>query len=1026
MPTADIRLLSSGTNEKGDLFGELMTHLFLALGYDNCRLNIHQAGRELDLRATHRTERRVAVAECKATSDPVGGADTNKFFGVLDVERRKTPPLTTTGYMVSLNGFRESAEQQEIDAGDDRFIRLDGRGVLEELVSGRIVVPLEKATEHAGRCVPFALGSDLHLDDTHELIAHARGWIWAVYYRTHGERTHVAFVHADGVPLSEAIGRELLETDRLQDRALDGLQLLRPPAVAAGSRTDEAQQRYFEYLATDFGRITLEGLPADQEVGSAQIRLEDLFVPLRLVKLPEGRDEDGSPSPSQGGLPHLGPSGTTVGDVLSGRDRLAILAAPGAGKSTLLKRLAVAYAFPDRRDEVVDRLPDRAWLPLVVRCRQLEDPAHTSVLDVLADIPRRAEIPELSEDFDALVSDALRTGEALLLIDGLDEIAEEGARVAFVSQLRTFLATYPTVAVVVTSREAGFRVVGGALSTLCAHYRIADFSDEDIRQLVVAWYRHVVGAGDGVAKESGALADSIIASSRVRLLAQNPLLLTTLLLVQRWVGELPRKRTVLYAKAIEVLLMTWNVEGHEPIDQDEAVPQLAFVAYAMSEDGVQEVLGPRLRDLLVQARHAMPDVLGYARLGVAEFIERIEERSSVLTLTGHVVENGMLVPAYEFKHLTFQEFLTAVAAVEGFHTPGDETQTLASKLASHFDDAEWKEIIPLAAVLDGRRASGLIENLVDHVSKLLETRQQSTRLSQMRIPTSAEVLLRCLVDEVQLPPPLAERAIAAAVSGGTMEGPDPIGREALASRYGPTFVAVAEQAFMKATDHLSNCGSSLTMLTVPEHLPVIGARDDESQGYWALDLLARDDDELSQAKGALAVMHMAWQSSSLRRSGTVDLSEFGDMVVRPLESDHPSVHFAAAWAFAWLGESKTWSTDNHPRVLARLFELWRCSTLQVVQAQAAWAISTLPLLPRESEPLGVATDELTSFLLSQYEGSEDLRDLRGDRLPAALVAGYYLRAPWSDKELQDILEGEPGSGSDTAFVALQEALTPNP
>ena len=153
-----------------------------------------------------------------------------------------------------------------------------------------------------------------------------------------------------------------------------------------------------------------------------------------------------------------------------------------------MKRLAVAYGFPERRNDADDRLPERPWLPLVIRCRQLGDTVTQPITEILQRIPILAEMPHLALAFRGLISSALRSGNILLLVDGLDEIADEGQRVAFVLQLRTFLATYPAVSVVVTSREAGFRVVGRAMADVCDHYRIADFGEEDIRRLTVAWY----------------------------------------------------------------------------------------------------------------------------------------------------------------------------------------------------------------------------------------------------------------------------------------------------------------------------------------------------------------------------------------------------------------------------------------------------------------------------------------------------------------------------------------------------------
>jgi len=78
-----IRVLESDNNKRGNLFGLLMSDLLYALGYQTARLNIQKSGRELDLVAEHRLEQRYAIAECKATSEPIGGSDLNKFAGVL-------------------------------------------------------------------------------------------------------------------------------------------------------------------------------------------------------------------------------------------------------------------------------------------------------------------------------------------------------------------------------------------------------------------------------------------------------------------------------------------------------------------------------------------------------------------------------------------------------------------------------------------------------------------------------------------------------------------------------------------------------------------------------------------------------------------------------------------------------------------------------------------------------------------------------------------------------------------------------
>ena len=360
-------------------------------------------------------------------------------------------------------------------------------------------------------------------------------------------------------------------------------------------------------------------------------------------------------------------------------------------------------------------MPDRPWLPLFFRCRELRDKIRAPFSELVDALAARAYMGELSDAFRTYVDRTLRNGEVLLLVDGLDELSDTSARAAFVRNLRTFLAVYPNVSLVVTSREAGFRYVAGLLATVCLHTRLADFEADDIRRLSVAWHREVIGDRPDVIADAESLASTIADNDRIRLLSVNPLLLTTLLLVKRWVGQLPTRRSVLYGKAVEVLLMTWNVEGHDPIEQDEALPQLCYVAYSMMQHGVQKISRSDLTRLLREAREQLAAELAYARIGAPEFIERIEHRSSLLMMTGHEVVDGTLTEFYEFRHLTFQEYLTARAIVDGWYPNRQEHDTLISLLEPHLEEEKWREVIPLTAVLAGRKADELVRNLTDRV-----------------------------------------------------------------------------------------------------------------------------------------------------------------------------------------------------------------------------------------------------------------------------------------------------------------------
>src|SRR5229473_357221 len=149
MPRADrIRILEEDNNRRGDLFGRLMADLFVALGYEQPRLNVHKSGRELDLAAEHRLEPRRAIGECKATAEPIGGDDLNKFVGALDAEHEDKRPVT--GYFISLSGFKETAIEQESKRRRTKIVTLTGPQVVSELVRGRILIGKDRATELAG------------------------------------------------------------------------------------------------------------------------------------------------------------------------------------------------------------------------------------------------------------------------------------------------------------------------------------------------------------------------------------------------------------------------------------------------------------------------------------------------------------------------------------------------------------------------------------------------------------------------------------------------------------------------------------------------------------------------------------------------------------------------------------------------------------------------------------------------------------------------------------------------------------
>jgi hypothetical protein len=1009
--SAPIRILAEGNNKKGDLLTRLASDLFFALGYENPRFDTQKPGREVDIQASHRHEPRDLIAECKSGKAPIGGADINKFIGVLDVERRKRPSRPTIGYFVSLSGFTSTAIAQEEEAGADRLILLDGRSVSTEIVRSGIVVSPAKAIASA---VSATGDPSLELDEDLDLFAHEHGWIWAVYFANRKSRVAVMLVHADGTPLSTDLAEGVISTASAVDDALAAFRVLNKESVRRPSGV-KARDKYLRYLTDDFGGITLEGMPTDQHVGSQQFRLEDLYVPLSLSlvesEMPASEskadrneveaiesnivDDDDLSEKSHSVYP--------LGNALRDHPHIAILGLPGSGKTTSLKRLAVAYADNRRRGESADSLPNEPWFPVLIRCRHLLNNVRQPIMRLILDQIERAEMPEARDDFAALISEEMRKGTVLLLVDGLDEISSSGDRISFVSQLRTFIATYPTCRLVLTSREAGFRSVAAAVNSVCTSFRVDGLSDDAIRLLVSHWHRVVIGTTRAVKAKADELSGAIISNDRVRMLASNPLLLTTLLLVQRWLGQLPRRRTVLYHKAIEVLLMTWNAEGHEPLDPEEALPQLSYVAYCMMIQGRSSITLDELAGMLTSARRDMPELLSFPGMTVHKFVDRVEERSSLMTLSGHEFVDGILKPTYEFKHLTFQEYLAARAIAESWLPQGIRELSPPVVLNDKLNLSPWMEVVGLTAVLSGRYASQIVKMLKDicttQVAEIEAKHKRRASYENDMLPAYSN-LVACVRDEVAITPELATEVIEFCVAHDRkffLKGviPQELVTDLGSGRYQGLLRERSYEMFVGMSAQALEFGEALCKIIY------IDAEGEARQRGVELDeilferMQSSDPEVVIGATGALVWAAFNARSGRVERQrgrGRQRLSykRSFKLVVEQFTSSSRATPLALMqmWALAWLFNSDYKITADVANALQRsALTFWMKSRNRFFARFGGWVFAVTPIYGGVWEVSGDERKEILAFAERQDRARGTDKSVRKF---AALVLRYYV------------------------------------
>jgi len=963
-----VHLVEPDSNRRGDLFTKRVSDVLHVLGWQNFRFDIAKSGREIDVTANHRTERRQLRAECKAKKDPVGGGDLNKFAGAVDVESRKAEE-PVTAYFISLNGFTETAVEQELEA-DGRISLIDSTRIIDELVQSSVIISPDRARQ----AIIERLGGKFEVDPVRDLIAHEVGWTWLVFLSGGRDRKCFTLVHANGESLDQRIVEQICSDDGDYEQILKDLSYIGhngSTTTSASARTTAARA-YLAHLQRDAGFITLEGMPADEQIGSRAIPLHDLFVPLNVH--PEMPHSSGPSTP--GSDFEFDATAVSTETFMKAHRAAAIVGPPGCGKSTLMKRLATGSL----NFLAADADTETEAYPLLIRCRSLGDLSRSPMQDILANAIRRAELGELEQPFLEVVREKLGNGSLLLLIDGLDEIADPGARTAFATQLRTFLSTYPRIRTVITSRSSAFRTVASSLRGTCALGRVSDLDHEGISRLCQNWADQVL-AGDRTA--GAQLAMEVTTSERVAALAVNPLLLTTMLLVKRWIGEIPRKRTILYGKAIEVLAMTWNVEAHEPLDLDEVLPQLGYVALSMLDSGTQRVSRREVQRLLSSARSDMPEILGYVRSGPASLVDSVEHRSSLLTLTGHDIAGGIVEPFYEFKHLAFQEFLAARAVVEGWHSSAGE-RSYVDVIDQKVGDETWEEVIPLVAVLAGRNSAPLVERIMTVATDQARNHQART--------VAARMLTVCLSDDVLISPTVAQKALEALLEGDIAED-----RAAAYSILRSKFATMFDETSWRSARELGSVSPGACQVLTHIYCFDNPTRvfDVASELIQYLDIssdLMQSSELRERVVGITCVMNAAYeyyphfnQRLSARKLPPGELAALrdcldsirGNLITGNLE---PLERMASYWAIAWGGTIMRWPRALLVSLASAQLRDWKtlAETGDETRRILAWSLGGMPIRKNLVGSLEFSRDD-ELFLRDQIsiDGKWHHQQLRG-------------------------------------------------
>jgi HEAT repeat protein len=719
---------------------------------------------------------------------------------------------------------------------------------------------------------------------------------------------------------------------------------------AVGIYSQEKQKaaldRYCEKALDAWDIIDLSNLPEpDIELAIQRLLLRQLYMPLRiqvepttrgesddaaLARLEAGREarrhrEAGHLLADEPDRPSRTESRSPVGERLGVSRRLVVLGDPGGGKTTMLRWMATAYLLRHKGDAAfsqvpdTDTLPSQPWVPVLIRCRDLgEEDLCRCFTDFLTQHLKKSELlPEEANVMRAVILDRIANAKALLLVDGLDEITNPQVRMMFCQELERTAARYPDAPIVVTSRIVGYRDMPYRMGSGFEHGVIAELNREDKDLFAQRWVhvteQHQPSAEK--AKRAQELLEALHSSDRIERLTGNPMLLTTLALVKRKVGKLPNRRTKLYAEAVSVLL-NWNPRRHQVIEENEAIPQLEYLAYEMCRRGVQRLTDDEVLDLLDNLRIEYPKVRAVSSRGPREFLKHLEERSSILIKSGGIWQKNKSQekPVWEFRHLTFQEYLAASAIHDGKYPNRGKPKSLADQVAPLAGAVEradnsrsrrrakvevdvpesWREALRLL-VADCK------DDDVDEVLLAILNPMEGEDAARTGRPRAVLAAL-CLADEPNVSEENAQQVLCAlAAKVGEHDGKGPVETtldraavEVARSIWSPLLKKSLIQEFcQRPSDAQWNVGGLWGMAegTCLEESGIA-----PQTLFTGLVQRLKSGDRVEVISAALTVMEMAFE-------GRVEIVEdLPDSLLDILaQTDLPARH-AAAWALGWLSE----------------------------------------------------------------------------------------------------------------------------
>ncbi|MBE9005682.1 NACHT domain-containing NTPase [Fortiea sp. LEGE XX443] len=384
-------------------------------------------------------------------------------------------------------------------------------------------------------------------------------------------------------------------------------------------------------------------------------------------------------------------------EAVSKYTKLMVLGKPGSGKTTFLQAIAnscnLGLFQPD-------------YLPIFVRLK-----------DFAEDIRDRTQISlwqYLHESFINLciheqeLTTVLTNGRALILLDGLDEVAGKDADIV-IKKIRQFTEKYHKNQLIITCRLGAQNYKFHGFTEI----EIADFSKQQIANFVEKWFGTVAQYPTVAAQNlANRFVQKLELTENLPILdlVATPLLLNFVCLVFQFNKDFPANRGELYKQVLDLLLIRWDES--RGIKRDEIYPDFLLLHKIKLLSYIATITFTQNNYFQTEANlhQLIADYLRYHSNNAAAL-----ELESASVLKAIEAQHGLLIQRargiYSFAHLSLQKYLTAREIVTHINT-----QTL-TELMNHLSEKHWREVFLLSSDML-KPADDLLQSIKQKINDL--------------------------------------------------------------------------------------------------------------------------------------------------------------------------------------------------------------------------------------------------------------------------------------------------------------------